>query len=417
MGGHQLQTRSQLLFQLANSLEGDAERLAHIDSRDIGRTIFETRIDHRIALGQYRYFAAAIIAFEDFGRPIPNGYFIARRQPIGVCGQIIPWNVPAIMAAFKLAPALAAGNTVVLKPDENASLSTMELCKHIAKIFPPGVVNVVPGFGEEAGAALTAHPGVSKLAFTGSGEVGRIVGPAGARRLVPVFELGGRVPTSSFLTLTTSTPSSITPRLPEPTATANPVSLAPDFLCMKTYTLRSWTSLRATRTCRGGSPTEEDTKISCLVSKVQGEKVLDYISVGKKEGAKLVVGGERATVSGNEHGYFIKPTVFEARNTMRIAQEEIFGPVISIIRWSDFETMIAQANDVRYGLASGIFTSNLHNAMKTAERLEAGSVWVNEYFNLVDGTPFGGFKESGIGREYCRETLNMYSHLKSITLQ
>ena len=146
-----------------------------------------------------------------------------------------------------------------------------------------------------------------------------------------------------------------------------------------------------------GSPAEEDTKISCLVSKVQGEKVLDYISVGKKEGAKLVVGGERATVSGNEHGYFIKPTVFEARNTMRIAQEEIFGPVISIIRWSDFETMIAQANDVRYGLASGIFTSNLKNAMKTAERLEAGSVWVNQYFNLVDGTPFGGFKESGIG--------------------
>ncbi len=416
--GTSYETRSQLLFQLANSLEGDAERLAHIDSRDIGRTIFETRIDHRIALGQYRYFAAAIIAFEDFGRPIPNGYFIARRQPIGVCGQIIPWNVPAIMAAFKLAPALAAGNTVVLKPDENASLSTMELCKHIAKIFPPGVVNVVPGFGEEAGAALTAHPGVSKLAFTGSGEVGRIVSAAGARRLVPVsLELGGKSPNIVF------------PDVDDIDAVVDNAAFAGTYCngqsCLAGTRLFVHEDLYASfldklasglARIKVGSPAEEDTKISCLVSKVQGEKVLDYISVGKKEGAKLVVGGERATVSGNEHGYFIKPTVFEARNTMRIAQEEIFGPVISIIRWSDFETMIAQANDVRYGLASGIFTSNLKNAMKTAERLEAGSVWVNQYFNLVDGTPFGGFKESGIGREYCRETLNMYSHLKSITL-
>jgi aldehyde dehydrogenase (NAD+) len=412
------EARSQLLFQLAASLEADAERLAQIDSRDIGRTIFETRLDHRIALGQYRYFAATIIAFEDFGRPIPNGYFVARRQPIGVCGQIIPWNVPAIMAAFKLAPALAAGNTVVLKPDENASLSTLELCKHISKIFPPGVVNVVPGLGEEAGAALTAHPGVSKVAFTGSSEVGRLVGTAGAQRLVPVsLELGGKSPNIVF------------PDITDIDAVVDNAAFAGTYCngqsCLagtrlfvhddlyKTFVAKLASGLARIRV---GSPHEEDTKISCLISKTQGEKVLNYIDVGKKEGAKLLLGGERALVPGNEHGYFIQPTLFEARNDMRVAQEEIFGPVISIIRWNDFETMIEQANDVRYGLASGVYTSNLKNAMKTAERLEAGSVWVNQYFNLVDGTPFGGFKESGIGREYCRETLNLYSHLKSITL-
>jgi aldehyde dehydrogenase (NAD+) len=412
------ETRSQLLFQLANSLEADAERLAQIDSRDIGRTIFETRLDHRIALGQYRYFAAVIRAFEDFGRPIPNGYFFARRQPIGVCGQIIPWNVPAIMAAFKLAPALAAGNTVVLKPDENASLSTLELCKHIAKIFPPGVVNVVPGFGEEAGAALTAHPGVSKLAFTGSGEVGRIIGAAGAQRLVPVsLELGGKSPNIVF------------PDIDDIDAVVDNTAFAGTYCngqsCLAGTRLFVHDDIyspfldklsNGLSRVKIGPPNEDATKISCLVSKAQGEKVMNYISIGKKEGAKLAVGGERAVVAGHEHGYFIKPTVFEASNKMRISQEEIFGPVISVIRWNNFETMIEEANDVRYGLASGVFTSSLKNAMRAAERLETGSVWVNQYFNLTDGTPFGGFKESGIGREYCRETLNMYSQLKSITL-
>ena len=412
------ETRAQLLNALAASLEADGERLAQIDARDIGRTIFETRLDHRIAQGQYRYFAATVMAFEDFGRPIPNGYFIARRQPIGVCGQIIPWNVPAIMAAFKLAPALAAGNTVVLKPDENASLSTLELCKHIAKIFPPGVVNVVPGFGEEAGAALTAHPAVAKLAFTGSGEVGRSIGAAGAQRLVPVsLELGGKSPNIVF------------PDIENIDAVVDNAAFAGTYCngqsCLAGTRLFVHEDIYATfldKLASGlarvkiGSPSDDATKISCLVSKTQGEKVLNYIDIGKNEGAKLVIGGDRAVVADCEHGYFIEPTVFEATNRMRISQEEIFGPVISIIRWNDFDRMIEEANDVRYGLASGVFTSNLKNAMKTAERLEAGSVWVNQYFNLIDGTPFGGFKESGIGREYCRETLNMYSHLKSITL-
>ncbi len=188
-----------MLLALASALEADIERLARIDAMDIGRRLWETTFDHNIAIAQYRYFAAAGVTLEGFGRPIPNGYLVAKREPYGVCGQIIPWNVPAIMAAFKIAPALAAGNTVVLKPNENASLSTLELCRHVAKIFPPGVVNVVPGFGDEAGAALTAHPGVAKLGFTGSSEVGRIVATAGAQRLVPAsLELGGKSPNIVF---------------------------------------------------------------------------------------------------------------------------------------------------------------------------------------------------------------------------
>ncbi|MGE0373664.1 MAG: aldehyde dehydrogenase family protein [Gammaproteobacteria bacterium] len=191
--------RSSLLLKLADALENDVARLSVIDALDIGRRLQEVRIDYQIAIAQYRYFAAAVITHEGFGRPIPNGYLIAKREPIGVCGQIIPWNVPAIMVAFKLAPALAAGNTVVLKPDENASLSTLELAKHIAGIFPPGVVNIVPGSGERAGAALTAHPDVNKLAFTGSSEVGRLVAHAGAERLIPVsLELGGKSPNIVF---------------------------------------------------------------------------------------------------------------------------------------------------------------------------------------------------------------------------
>jgi aldehyde dehydrogenase (NAD+) len=410
--------RSRLLFKLAEVLEADSARLAMIDAMDIGRTLFETTLDHRIANGQYRFFAAAIISFEDFGKPIPGGYLIARRQPIGVCGQIIPWNVPAIMAAFKLAPALAAGNTVVLKPDENASLSTLELCKHIAAIFPAGVVNVVPGLGEEAGAALTAHPDVAKLAFTGSSEVGRIVSEAGAKRLVPVsLELGGKSPNIVF------------PDVENLEAVIDNAAFAANYCNGQSCLAGTRLFVHAdvyNRVMDGltsgfgrikvGSPVESGTKLSCLISKTQGEKVLNYIDIGKKEGANLVAGGARATVADNEHGYFIQPTIFEAKNSMRIAQEEIFGPVISVIRWNDYETMIEEANDVKYGLAAGIYTASLSKAMKTAERLEAGSVWINQYFNLNDGAPFGGFKESGVGREYCRETLNLYTHAKSITM-
>jgi acyl-CoA reductase-like NAD-dependent aldehyde dehydrogenase len=349
------------------------------------------------------------MAHEDTGREIDGGYAITKREPLGVCGQIIPWNAPAIMAAFKLAPALVAGNTVVLKPDENASLSTLELGKLINRIFPSGVVNMVTGAGETVGAALSEHPLVRKVSFTGSTEVGRIVAGVAAQRLVPsTLELGGKSANIVF------------PDIDDIDAVVDNATFA-------AIHNNGQSCLAGTRLFVHADIADvfkeklidslKRVQVSCLVSARQGERVLEYINLGLREGAELLAGGGRAQVPGCEHGYFIQPTLLLARNDMRICQEEIFGPVLSMIVWDDYETLIAQANDTEYGLASGIYTSNLKHAMETAGRLEAGSVWINRYSNITDGTAFGGYKNSGIGREFSRETLNAYTQVKTITVQ
>ncbi|MGW6659547.1 aldehyde dehydrogenase family protein [Rhodococcus sp. NPDC055024] len=413
------EVRSAMLHQLADAIESDIARLAAIDATDIGRRVGETEIDHRIALSEYRFFGGAALTHSGWNRSIEDGIAIAKREALGVIGQIIPWNVPAIMVAHKLAPALAAGNTVVLKPDENASLSTLELCTHIASIFPAGVVNVVPGFGEEVGAAILAHPDVAKLAFTGSPEVGRLVGVAAGERLIPVtLELGGKSPNIVF------------PDIDDMDAVIADATFAATYCngqsCLagtrlfvhdSIYDIFVAKLVEKFESLTLGDPLDSNTSVSALVSERQGERVLEYIDAGHHEGAKLLTGGNRVTVAGHEHGYFIEPTIFEVDNSMRIAQEEIFGPVLSVLRWSDSDTMIEEANGTVYGLAAGIYTSNIGNALETADRLEAGSVWINKYFNLVDGSPIGGFKSSGHGSENAAETLNLYTHLKSITLR
>jgi acyl-CoA reductase-like NAD-dependent aldehyde dehydrogenase len=348
---------------------------------------------------------------------VPGGWSLAKREPLGVVGQIIPWNVPGIMVALKLAPALAAGNTVVLKPDEHASLSTLELCDALAGIFPPGVVNVVPGFGERAGAALSAHPDVAKLAFTGSAEVGRLVAHAAVDRLVPVsLELGGKSPNIVFPDVTDLD------RVVDNAAFAalycnGQSCLAGTRLFVHDDIYDEFTHklVDAFKSVKIGNPLDATTRLGPIISQVQADRVSGYLETGKKEG-NLLTGGSRATVEGGEHGYFFEPTIFETDNETRIAQEEIFGPVLCVLRWRDYDTMIDQANDIGYGLASGIYTGNLANAMRTADRLQAGSVWVNQYVNLADGVPFGGYRGSGLGREYCKETLDMYTQLKSIVL-
>lgn len=411
--------RAGMLHRLADLIECDAERLAQIDARDIGRRLFETRIDQAIAARHFRYFASVILAHEDFGRPIQGGHLIAKREPLGVCGQIIPWNAPAIMVAMKLAPALAAGNTVVLKPDEKASLSTLELGRHIASIFPPGVVNIVPGLGAEAGAALIAHPKVRKLAFTGSTEVGKIVGGAAAERLIPAtLELGGKSPNIVFPDIE---------RIDEVVDNVTFGSIFANgqacfagtrlFLHSDIYDIFLEKLIASFRRAKVGDPLADSTIVSCLVTPEQGERVLNYLDIGRDEGARLVYGGGRVTVPGNEYGYFIEPTILEVKNEMRVAQEEIFGPVLSVIKWDNYESMLSEANDTRYGLAAGIYSSGLHNALNAADRLNAGSIWINRFFNLVEGSPYGGYNDSGLGREFCRDTLNAYSQLKSITVQ
>ncbi|MBR0911567.1 aldehyde dehydrogenase family protein [Bradyrhizobium japonicum] len=412
--------RASYLHKLADAIERNATRFTTIDTLDIGRGLWETGIDHAIAVSQYRYFAAAIITHEGFGRPIPDGYLVAKREPYGVCGQIIPWNVPAIMASFKIAPAVAAGNTVVLKPDENASLSTLELCKLIAEIFPPGVINVVPGMGEEAGAALTAHPRVAKLAFTGSSDVGRIVSAAGAHRLVPVsLELGGKSPNIIFPDIETADIDAIVDNVTFASMYCNGQSCLAGtrlFIHDAIYDDFMAKLIASMRRIRVADPASEGPLLGCVVSARQGQRVQAYIDIGREQ-ASLATGGARVNVAGCDAGWFFEPTVFETANDSRLAQEEIFGPVLSVIRWNDYERMIHDANNVRYGLAAGIYTTNLKHAMATADRLQAGNIWINSYFNLASGSPFGGFKESGIGSEYCHETLNMYTHLKAVTIQ
>lgn len=306
--------RSALLNRLADALEREAPRLAVIDALDVGRRIGEVITDYHIAVAQYRYFAGAILTHEGFGRPIPNGHLIARREPIGVVGQIIPWNVPAIMVALKVAPAVAAGNTVVLKPDENASLSTLEFAHIAGGIFPPGVINVVPGFGAEVGAAITSHPGIAKLAFTGSPEVGKLIGHAGAERLIPVsLELGGKSPNIVF------------PDIEDMDAVVDNVLFASMYCngqsCLAGTRLFIHDDIyapfidkltQAVSRITLGDPMSESTRLSCLINQKQGERVLNYIGVGREEGAKLLIGGQRRDIAGHGHGYFIEPTVFEA---------------------------------------------------------------------------------------------------------
>lgn len=413
-----VEQRSLALMRLADALEQDLSRMALIDCREVGRRLHETTFDQHVAVGHYRYFAGAVLTHEGISRALPGGQFFARREALGVCAQVVPWNVPAIMVAAKLAPALAAGNTVVLKPDEHASLSTLELCKKIGSIFPPGVVNVVPGPGVTTGQALIAHPGIHKIGFTGSTEVGRLMAGAAAQALLPAtLELGGKSPCIVFPDV--SDFATLSDNLAFAAMYCNGQSCLAGtrlFLHEDIYESAIDALLARLARARVGAPLAPDTTVSCLVSARQGERVLDYIEVGKREGATLLCGGKRVPVPGCEAGYFIEPTVFLAENRMRICREEIFGPVLSVIRWSDYEQMIAEANDSPYGLASGIYTRDIGQALRTADRLQAGSVWVNQYFNLFNGSPFGGFKQSGLGREFCHETLNHYTQLKSVVL-
>lgn len=410
--------RAGLLMKFAAAVEVNAERLARLESVDTGRHIREMREDYAATVTQLRYFASVVLAHEGFGRQLASGYLVAKRVPLGVCGQIIPWNDPAVMMAFKIAPALAAGNTVVLKPDRNASVSVMEITRLAAEIFPPGVLNVVPGYGTEVGSSLTAHPKVRKLAFTGSTETGRTVATAGSSRLVSsILELGGKSPSIVFPDIEDM--DAVVANATFGVLMCNGQSCLAGtrlFVHAEIYDRFMEKLIARFRSLRVGPPLDEDTDLSGMIHAEHADKVISMIEAGIEEGARLVTGGHRAQVAGYENGNFIEPTILEVTNSMTVAQDEIFGPVLCVIKWDDYETMLAEANDTPYGLASGIYTSNLKHAMETADRLEAGSVWINQYFNLSGGVPFGGFKDSGIGREFCFETLNEYTQLKSITV-
>ena len=413
--------RSRIIWKIADLIEERADDFAQIETLDNGKPLTVARRDDVGGTVRYfRYYAGWPTKIEGSTVPIskPDMFAYTLRQPVGVCAQIIPWNYPLMMAAWKLAPALAAGCTMVLKPAEQTPLSALLLGEVLLEAgVPAGVVNIVTGFGETAGAALAAHPDVDKIAFTGSTEVGKLIIQAvGQSNLKKVsLELGGKSPNIIFA-------DSDLDAAKQGAAEGIFYNMGQDctagsrvFVEQGIYDKVAEAIAEASKRLKIGAGMDAGTDIGPLVSQEQLERVLSYMEIGSREGARALTGGERATESELAEGFFVKPTVFaQATNDMRISQEEIFGPVVSVIPFKDVEDVIAQGNAVNYGLGAGIWTNNLQKAHRVAAALKTGSVWINTYGSVDPAMPFGGFKQSGIGREHGFSGIELYTELKSV---
>jgi len=412
--------RTNLLLRLADLIERNADELATLECLDNGKPARLTRlVEVEGSIKTFRYFAGWPTKFGGETLPVsPRGgaqiFNYTTREPIGVAGLIVPWNYPLSMAAWKVAPALAAGCAVILKPAEQTPLTALRLGELALEAgFPPGIFNVVTGFGD-AGAALVAHPGVDKIAFTGSTEVGKAIVRASAGNLKKVsLELGGKSPHIVF---------------PDADLDAAAAAVANGIFFNQGQTCTAGSRLYAHASCfdrvvnavtdfarklKVGDGLQADSDLGPLVSQEQWDRVNGYVRIGRDEGAKLLAGGKRP--AGLDRGYFFEPTVFAgATGQMRITREEIFGPVLTALQWTDVEDLVTQANDSEYGLSAGVWTNDIKQAHRAAAALKAGTVWINCY-NLVDpATPFGGFKQSGWGREHGRQALELYSETKSV---
>jgi aldehyde dehydrogenase (NAD+) len=414
--------REHILLRIADLIEQHADELAQLETLDNGKPFTESRhVDIPSAAATFRYYAGWVTKLYGETNPSDPAYFnFTLREPVGVCGQVIPWNFPLLMAAWKLAPALACGNTSVLKPAEQTPLTALRLGELLLEAgVPAGVVNIVPGFGETAGAALVRHKMVDKIAFTGSTEVGKEIHRATADTLKRVsLELGGKSPNIVFSDADTE--AAVQGALLGVFFCAGQVCCAGTrlFVEQKMHDKFAEQLAQFAGGMKQGDPFDPATRIGPLVSKDQLDRVTGYLEAGKKEGAKPIVGGERNTSAGLEKGYFVKPTVFTGvRNDMKIAREEIFGPVVSVIPFKDENDAVLQGNETSYGLAAGVWTRDVSKAHRVARALRAGTVWINCYNVFDPATPFGGYKESGYGRELGRYALDLYTQVKSVWLQ
>jgi aldehyde dehydrogenase (NAD+) len=411
--------RGALLRKLGDAIAEQSKALAEIEVRDNGK-LFAEMTAHTAYMAQwYHYYGGLADKIEGEVLPAdkPDIFNYTRYEPLGVIVAIIPWNSPLLLTAWKLAPALAAGNTVVIKPSEYASASVLEFMKLVDRVgFPPGVINVVTGFGSEVGMPLVEHPLVAKIAFTGSDVTGQRIYETAARGMKRVtMELGGKSPNIVFddADLDNALKGVISGIF---AATGQTCVAGSRLLLQRSIHDRFLEKLVVfARTAKMGNPMNLDTQIGPVTNKPQLEKILRYIEIAKTEGARPVLGGARAARSECGTGWFVEPTIFEGvKNSMRIAQEEVFGPVLAVIPFEDEDEALAIGNDVVYGLAAGVWTQNMRRALTMADRLQAGTVWINTYRAVSYLSPFGGYKRSGIGRESGQDMIKDYLQVKSV---
>jgi aldehyde dehydrogenase len=415
--------RAAVLLKIADAMERHLETLAVAETWDNGKPVRETlAADIPLAIDHFRYFAGVIRAQEGTLAELDDQTVAYHfHEPLGVVAQIIPWNFPILMATWKLAPALAAGNAVVLKPAEQTPASILLLMGLIADLLPPGVVNVVNGFGVEAGKPLASSPRVAKVAFTGETTTGRLIMQYASQNIKPVtLELGGKSPNIFLADVARERDEFYDKALEGFTMFAlnqGEVCTCPSRALIQESVYDQFVAdaVKRTKAVTQGNPLDTGTMIGAQASNDQLEKILSYIDIGQREGAKILTGGERVRFSGDlAGGYYVQPTIFEGENRMRIFQEEIFGPVVSVTKFTDVDDAIKIANDTLYGLGAGVWTRDMHAAYHLGRSIQAGRVWTNCYHLYPAHAAFGGYKQSGIGRENHKMMLEHYQQTKNL---
>ncbi|MFC7544784.1 aldehyde dehydrogenase family protein [Plantactinospora sp. GCM10030261] len=415
--------RALLLNRIADRMEANLEALAVAETWENGKPVRETlAADIPLAIDHFRYFAGAIRAQEGGLAELDDDTVAYHfHEPLGVVGQIIPWNFPILMATWKLAPALAAGNAVVLKPAEQTPASIHLWLSLVADLLPPGVLNIVNGFGVEAGKPLAASPRVAKVAFTGETTTGRLIMQYASENIKPVtLELGGKSPNLFFDDVSVARDDFYDKALEGFTMFAlnqGEVCTCPSRALVQQGHYADFLADAVTRTeaIKQGHPLDTETMVGAQASNDQLEKILSYLDIGRQEGAKVLTGGERADLGGElSGGWYVRPTIFEGDNSMRVFQEEIFGPVVSVASFNDLADAVKVANDTLYGLGAGVWTRDMNTAYRAGRAIQAGRVWTNCYHAYPAHAAFGGYKQSGIGRENHRMMLDHYQQTKNL---